>query len=137
MTTQRKQTFKEWAPVVVSILVLVTNFIVVGVIWGRLDSDVEIEGDYLSKYALNHPEDEFKARAVLTCPYGITASLLVTHKDRIGGERYTVTDVRIRKEIPHGTVFVEATNLFDVDYEEIAGVPQPGVWLTGGVELRF
>ncbi|MFA6043365.1 MAG: hypothetical protein WC718_00145 [Phycisphaerales bacterium] len=41
MTTQRKQSIREWMPAVVAVVALALNLLVAGVLWGRLEQRVE------------------------------------------------------------------------------------------------
>jgi iron complex outermembrane receptor protein len=102
-----------------------------------LDSDVSITGDYLSRYALNHPKHQFTSGLELKLPYDITQSTYVCFKDRENRDQYTITDVHVSKDIPWGMIFVDATNVFDIEYEDLPGIPQPGRWVTGGVRVEF
>jgi outer membrane cobalamin receptor len=53
-----------------------------------------------------------------------------------GGSEYVLLDARIGRRIGElYEVFVEGTNLFDADYEEIAGVAMPGAAMTVSVVI--
>ncbi len=114
-----------------------TDWLTISFDYTYLDSDVEIEGNYVSKYASSHPEHHLQTGLILKLPHGILQTSRVTYKAREGGDRYTVTDTRLSKNMSWGNIFVEATNLLNVDHEDIIGVPQPGRWVTSGVRLEF
>lgn len=114
-----------------------TDWLTISLDYTYLDSDVEIEGNYVSKYVLNHPMYHLQTGLTVVLPHDFVQSLRITYKDREGGDRYTVTDVRLSKDTSWGNIFVEATNLFNIDHEDIPGVPQPGRWVTSGVKLEF
>jgi iron complex outermembrane receptor protein len=109
----------------------------ISIAYTRTVSDMERDGIYVSKYALIHPRHHVQARAILVMPYGYGASLRVSHKDRKHGDSFTLVDVHVEKVIPGGGIFLEATNVFDVDYEDVTGVEQPGRWITGGLRIAF
>jgi outer membrane receptor protein involved in Fe transport len=37
----------------------------------------------------------------------------------------------------HSSLFLDVTNLCNVEYQEIEGIPQPGRWVEGGFRLEW
>jgi vitamin B12 transporter len=109
----------------------------VSLAYTRVVSEPEMEGNYLSKYALNHPRHYVQGRFGLRIPFGYAASVRAAYKERKHGDIYTLVDVYLEKTLASGDIFLEATNVFDVEYEEIEGVEQPGRWITGGMKVTF
>lgn len=51
---------------------------------------------------------------------------------------YTVVDVNLRQHLVGGlSMYLGATNLFDENYEQSYGLPQPGRIIYGGLDYRF
>ena len=48
---------------------------------------------------------------------------------------YAVVDLRASRKIRHVALFVEASNLFDEEYQEVTGVAMPGRWVSAGVRV--
>ncbi len=74
---------------------------------------------------------------VMHLPAGIEASISGTWKKRMSEEAYTLIDVSVRKEISLVGVYIKAQNVLNAPYQEIIGVPQPGRWVWGGVEITL
>ncbi len=54
-----------------------------------------------------------------------------------GYKPYWLCDLKIYWDAKYYNIFVEATNLFNVDYSDIANVPQPGIWLKAGIAVQI
>jgi vitamin B12 transporter len=52
-------------------------------------------------------------------------------------EPYWLFDLRITYSWRTFSVFLEATNLFNVEYIDIGSIQQPGRWITGGLKFRI
>lgn len=50
---------------------------------------------------------------------------------------FWLTDLRLSRKQKYFTLYCEATNLFDNQYEDIANVPQPGIWVRGGINISI
>ncbi|MGD0338140.1 MAG: TonB-dependent receptor [Bacteroidota bacterium] len=102
-----------------------------------LSSRIDRGSSYRTKYSLNHPRHTLSGLIVMDLPIKIKALISGTWKERTSGESYTLIDISARKEINPVWVYITAQNVFDAAYEEIPGVPQPGRWIRGGIELRL
>jgi iron complex outermembrane receptor protein len=52
-------------------------------------------------------------------------------------EPFVLVDVRLRWNAERYDLFAEANNLLNVAYFDYAGLPQPKLWLTAGIALKF
>ncbi|MBI1228051.1 MAG: TonB-dependent receptor [Bacteroidetes bacterium] len=86
-----------------------------------------------SRYALENLRHQFIASVVLRYLPGLTHSFQYRYCNRVNLEDYHLLDSRISYTWKKLTVFMEATNLFDVKYRETNLVPMPGRWLKGGI----
>jgi iron complex outermembrane receptor protein len=84
----------------------------------------------LSKYVLDYAPQSIAAAASVPLPAGFRVAPRLEYRRRsrtTGTFDYVVFDTRVGKRINRSVnLFVDGTNLFDADYEEIAGVPMPG-----------
>jgi iron complex outermembrane receptor protein len=86
--------------------------------------------DQLSKYVLDYAPQSFTAAAAVPLPAGFRVAPRLEYRQRsrtTGTSDYVVLDTRLGRRINrHFDLFVDGTNLFDVSYQEIAGVAMPG-----------
>jgi iron complex outermembrane receptor protein len=86
--------------------------------------------DQLSKYVLDYAPQSFTAAAAVPLPVGFRVAPRVEYRRRsrsTGTSDYVLLDTRLGRRINRMfDLFVDGTNLFDVDYQEIAGVAMPG-----------
>lgn len=67
----------------------------------------------------------------------LNIGLQVNHGQRFDDRAYTLIDLKVMKSFGFFEVFIEGTNLTDVKYEEVKGVPMPGRWVGGGLQLKL
>jgi len=58
-------------------------------------------------------------------------------KKRPNRNGWLLTDFRIAKNIKNAELFVNIENLFNVEYQEIEGIPQPGRWIKCGLRVQW
>jgi iron complex outermembrane receptor protein len=96
--------------------------------------------DQLSKYVLDYAPQSFTAAASVPIPGGFQVAPRLEYRlrRRSSGETdYLLFDARIARRLNQVfEVFVEGTNLFDVSYQEVAGVRMPGAAMTVSLALR-
>ncbi|HWB30211.1 MAG TPA: TonB-dependent receptor [Vicinamibacterales bacterium] len=95
--------------------------------------------DLLSKYVLEYVRHQ--AGLSLSVPFagGMRAAVNVDVRNRIVAQTwasYALVGARVSRTFGRADLFVDASNLFDQDYVEIAGVDMPGRWVSVGVTLR-
>lgn len=102
----------------------------------------------LSKYALDYLRHKF----TITFEHGIwkgfgaawVYSLQSRHGDYVDAngvvssyKPFWTLDLKVYWQGKRVTVFAQANNLFDRDYYDYGGLPQPGRWILGGVKLKL
>jgi len=101
----------------------------------------------------NRPRDRVTFETVYDFAWGMTAQASVVYvanqyfydadgKDELEQKRasaYTLVDVKLSQALLNDALelYLGATNLFDEDYEQSYGYPQPGRNIYGGVSYRF
>jgi len=95
------------------------------------------ELDYYSKYALLYPAAQascsFKGPELLE----ITPELEILYKRKAGVNDYTLLNLKLLREAGGVTIYIEGQNLLNAAYEEIKGIPQPGLTFSSGIKLRL
>jgi len=90
---------------------------------------------YIYKYGQNYTRHLANALCTFRLPFG-TQSFGWTYKKKPGRSSWVIMDARFSYDFnPRSRIFVNLTNLFNTKYEEIAGIPQAGRYIEGG--LRF
>ena len=86
--------------------------------------------DLLSKYVLDYAPHSVAAGAAIPLPVGFRVAPRLEYRRRsrsTGTSDYVLLDTRLGRRINKTfDLFVDGTNLFDVSYQEIAGVAMPG-----------
>jgi outer membrane receptor protein involved in Fe transport len=104
-----------------------------------MDLDAE-EVDQLSKYVLDYAPRSLVAAASIPLParFHIAPRLEYRRRSRSSGTfDYALLDMRLGRRVGrHFDLFLEGTNLFDVSYQEIAGVPMPGASMIASLAFR-
>jgi iron complex outermembrane receptor protein len=84
----------------------------------------------LSKYVLDYAPRSLAAAAIVPMPGGVRLAPRAEYRRRsrtTGRQDYVLLDARVSRALGRTLeVRVEGTNLFDVSYQEIAGVQMPG-----------
>ena len=107
---------------------------------------------YISQYALNYLKHKFVARIEHEVWNKLTASWAFRWQKREGnytdysqnknGENvkfksYGTLDLKVSWTAPKYIIYIEGNNLFNKTYYDIGNVPQPGIWIKGGINYRF
>ena len=96
--------------------------------------------DQLSKYVLDYAPQSLTAAASLPLRGGFQLAPRLEYRLRrrsTGDSDYVLFDARIARRVTQVLeVHVEGTNLFDVGYQEVAGVRMPGAAMTVSLALR-
>ena len=94
----------------------------------------------LSKYVLDYAPSSFTAAGLVPLPAAFSVAPRVEYRRRsrpAGTSDYVLFDMRvIRRMTRQLDLFLEGSNLFDQDYQEIAGVRMPGATAAVGLALR-
>ena len=95
--------------------------------------------DQLSKYVLDYAPHSLTVAASIPLPGDVRVAPRLEYRERrrpyaqpnatvaVEGRDYALLDLRVgRRFASRYELFVEGTNLFDVAYQEVAGVAMPG-----------
>ncbi|MBN1999919.1 TonB-dependent receptor [candidate division KSB1 bacterium] len=92
-------------------------------------------GNFKSKYALNFPRHKINSELRFSLPGSVQFNILNSWQKRNLGPSYSLTDIGIQKLLWNQEIYLNVTNLFNTEYEEITGVPMPGRWMVAGIKL--
>jgi len=111
--------------------------------------DKKADEGYESRFVMDYLKQKLVVNVVNRVPGDILLSWNVKFQDRNGtyvrtGSQemssyrpFWVADLRVSKDFKLFGIYGEATNLFDKKYEDIANVPQPGLWIRVGIKVRI
>ncbi len=89
------------------------------------------------KYGPNYIRHLFSNEFLWKIPFG-TQSLGFTYKKKPGRDGWFLVNTRLSYNLnKYSQLFFAATNLFNVEYQEIEGMPQPGRWVEAGLRLEW
>jgi outer membrane cobalamin receptor len=100
-----------------------------------LDTRTAALDGLLSKYVLEYAPHNLALSGSVRLPFAVDLAPRVAWTHRNNGQSYEVVDLRASRRLGRFTVFVDAANLFDERYEEIAGIAMPGRWMSAGVKI--
>ncbi|MGI6073392.1 MAG: TonB-dependent receptor plug domain-containing protein [Fermentimonas sp.] len=111
-----------------------------------------VDDTLISNYALNHLRHKFTADLHYTILNSLTISCYyrwqerngsyIEYKDLVAGERvnfkpFSIVDIKMNYNLNNLNLFVNANNIFDVIQVDIGNIPQPGFWLSGGINYTL
>ncbi len=108
-------------------------------VWVRyayLKSDLQ-EATLQSKYVFRYLRHQVMVDLTTSLPFGIRAQWHARYEDRVGSSAHTLVDIRMSRDVAFGRFYLDITNLTDVDYQEIGGVPMPGRWIRLGAQVSY
>jgi len=102
--------------------------------YSYVDKRVNKQG-YLYKYGQNYFRHLINTDLTLKLPFG-TQTVSAAYKKRPQRDGWFLLNTRFSYGLnKNSRLFLEISNLLNVEYQEIAGIPQPGRWIEAG--LRF
>jgi len=92
---------------------------------------------YLYKYGRNYTRH--LANMLFSFKFPFADSFLgVTYKKKPGRDGWTIVNTGISRQVNKNIkVYLKAENLFNSEYQEIEGIPQPGRWVEAGMRLEW
>lgn len=120
--------------------------------YSYINRDKKENTAYESLYALEYLRHKFVARLDHKIWKQLTASWAFRWQERMGHymdysdntdgvqhtyRPYSLLDVKVQWTAPAYQLYVEANNLFNKTYYDHGNIPQPGIWVRGGISYRF
>ncbi|MDD2928034.1 MAG: TonB-dependent receptor [Candidatus Omnitrophica bacterium] len=92
---------------------------------------------YLFKYGENYSRHLWNSELKLKLPFG-SQSMGFTYKQKPGRSGWFLLNARANFRLNKDmSLFLSGTNLLNVGYQEIEGIPQPGRWVGSGFKLEW
>jgi iron complex outermembrane receptor protein len=92
--------------------------------------------DYISKYVLDYARDSWSASVFFPMPLSLAYRQTLNYKRRSQGKDYWLLDGRLERPFGRVVAGVDFTNLFNSQYQEVAGVDMPGRWIIFTLQTR-
>ena len=121
--------------------------------YAHIDQDKKAEQGIESYYSLEYLRNKFVFQLDLNLFGKLNLNLSSRWHDRSGSYRlyengvdtgkvvnyepYTVVDAKLSWDEPSWSVYLNAENLLDKTYYDHANIPQPGLWIKAGLQLRL
>ncbi len=98
----------------------------------RMDSQ-----GYLYKYGPNYAKHIFNSELVVALPFG-KQTIGLSYKKKPLRDGWLLLNAAFSYNLNKKTqLFLKGTNLCNVEYQEIEGIPQPGRWVEGGFRVEW
>jgi iron complex outermembrane receptor protein len=92
---------------------------------------------YLYKYGPNYIRHLLNSAIDLKLPWG-TQTLNFSYKKKPDRNGWLLVNMRLSYNLrKKPEIFLNITNLFNVEYQEIEGIPQPGRYIEGGLRIEW
>ncbi len=101
-----------------------------------LDSDKKTD-IFESRYVLDHLRHQFIIGVQHKFIFDIDQTWNLRYEDRLNFTNSFIADFQMSRKMQNFFIFLKASNLFNNYYEDIAGVPLPGRWITGGIKFSL
>jgi vitamin B12 transporter len=90
-----------------------------------------------SRYAIETLKNQVTATANADFLDVMSLTLTARYCERISYKDYTIMDARLSCKLKKGSIYADASNIFDVNYIQAQAVPMPGVWATMGYKFNL
>ena len=121
--------------------------------YAHIDQDKKADEGFESYYSLEYLRNKFVLQFDVRLFSKLNLDLSARWHERSGSYRlyqdgvdtgriveyepYTVIDAKLSWDEPSWSVFATAENLLDRTYFDHANIPQPGLWVKAGIQLRL
>ncbi|MDO9514460.1 MAG: TonB-dependent receptor [Elusimicrobiota bacterium] len=99
--------------------------------------DMDVQKDYISKYALRAPEHQFSSGIEFPLITGWVIKAQSVYKKRPDEDGYFLLSSGISKKLGKFEIFLRGTNLLDVSYQEIIDASSPPRWFGAGIKVKI
>ncbi|MCX2477483.1 TonB-dependent receptor [Pedobacter sp. MC2016-15] len=110
-----------------------------GLSYTHLDPKVKtvIPMAVFSRYAIETLRDQLTGTANADFLKVMSLTVTARYCERISYKDYTIMDARLSCKLNKGSIYADASNIFDVNYIQAQAVPMPGVWATLGYKFTL
>lgn len=95
------------------------------------------DSGYIYKYGENYARHLFNLVSFFQFDFG-TQEIGLTYKKTPGRKGWFLMHARLGYDLnKNSNIFFSVTNIFNVEYQEIAGITSPGRWIEGGLRFKW
>ncbi|MBM3244150.1 MAG: TonB-dependent receptor, partial [Candidatus Omnitrophica bacterium] len=92
---------------------------------------------YIYKYGENYARHLSSIISLFRFGFGVQ-ELGITYKKTPSRSGWLLAHAKLSYNLnKNARIFISATNIFNVEYQEIEGIPSPGRWVEGGVRIEW
>ncbi|MFH0913405.1 MAG: TonB-dependent receptor [Candidatus Omnitrophota bacterium] len=114
----------------------INDFITADSNYTYINKRIDDQG-YLYKYGPNYIKHLVNTAFIFKLPFG-TQTLGFTYKKKPIRRGWLILNTRLSHNLPKNSqIFLEISNLLNVEYQEIEGIPQPGRWIEAGLRVEW
>ena len=112
--------------------------VLTGIGYTYLDSEQAKKNNLytFSKYGLENLKHQATAK-LLVAYQNVQFTATERFQERLTKKSYFLTDARLAYNLQRYKLFIDASNLFNTEYIEIATAPMPGRWYNLGVKVEL
>lgn len=93
---------------------------------------------YLYKYGPNYIQHLINTTFSLNLPFGVLDHIGFTYKKKPNRDGWLLLNTRLSYNLnKNSQIFLNISNLLNVEYQEIEGIPQPGRWAEAGLRFQW
>ncbi|MGA1864521.1 MAG: TonB-dependent receptor plug domain-containing protein, partial [bacterium] len=100
-----------------------------------LDPDIDMYG-LESKYVLDCLKNQIHGSVVVDWSGNLNQTVKARYERRMTGDGHFIVDTRLTYGWSGYEFFLEATNIFDENYNDAGFSPAPGFWMMGGIKFN-
>lgn len=115
------------------------NFIIQAFDFGYTYIHSRIEGNLFpySKFAQENLKNQVNIGLMIKYHKNINQTVNFRYVNRVNMEEYTVVDSRLGWYSQKISIYIDLTNIFNIEYTEANFVTLPGRWIKAGALLKF
>ena len=115
------------------------NGLSAGIAYTNLDPVVKttLAEANISRYAVESLRNQLSTTVNAEFLDVMAITLTARYCERINYKAYTIMDARLTFKQRRSSIYVDASNIFDVNYIQAGAVPMPGVWATLGYKVSL
>ncbi|MGE5499371.1 MAG: TonB-dependent receptor plug domain-containing protein [Syntrophothermus sp.] len=101
-----------------------------------IDADL-VKSPLQSRYVLDHLRHQLNVMINHDMPLDILMSWSFRYENRFNQDQYFITDGKISRSLTNFDLYLQVSNIFNVNYTGTGGIPMPGRWFTGGIRYNL
>ena len=109
--------------------------------YSHISQDKSLESHLQSLYAMEYLRHKVVAKADLQLARNLLLDICYRFQDREGNSAvykpYSIVDAKLKWQRPRTEFYIKANNLLNAEWYDFGDIPQPGIWVMGGVVFNL